>query len=275
MAFERQSLKGPRGVIIQGPQEHEGESRYHWLEKVRVLDFSGKKPRMVNGGERMMVRVEKMNGTDKHYDLHSPIVSIQFFPEGVQVYLGESKTLKNPALRRALNPYSNAIARNPPKFLIADQHWREGRMYTVSYKTDSWGDFIIFDSPQQMLMLNLWAIFGMEGLRGISSNGSLYFGSDNEIIGQVPTVDGECLPFFSEAFVPNDFTVYNRTFEAFMIRSEERASKMFRIESRYAISARTFDFIAEGMYGDRGTTPKEVGMYEAREAFKDLFPEVG
>ncbi|MDO8728705.1 MAG: hypothetical protein Q7K26_02290 [bacterium] len=273
MSFERKSLQGPRGVVIQGPEEHVGESRYHWLEKV-----GGLKPRM-----EMLLRIEKSYSTADH-DLHSPIVSLRFEPGGLFIRLGNSQKLQHEGLRAFLNPYRNALARNAPSFLIRTEHWIENRCYYLRYKTNPWGDFLIFETQpcgkedtkkrrHQVLLLNLWAIFGLAGLHQIHSNGTMCW--MDKKLGQIPTKNGGCLPFFADLPMPIDFFAVARIINDFQKRSAERAFMMFRRKDKISsvCDADVFDVIGECTYGDRPSNTPESGLEWAKREFVKLFPE--
>lgn len=280
MAFERQSLKGPGNIVIQGPEEHLGESRYHWLEKVDKLGFFKKgrkkgKVGVIGQAERMVIRVEKVSGRQKDYDCYSPIVELQFTSRGLLIGLLRSETLKHAELREALNPYRNTIARNAPKFIIGYEHLH--RSYKVSYKTGAWGDFLVFEGqprgkvaqklPRRLLIVNLWAVFGLAGLDRVQSDGSLYF--INKKIGQVQTRKGECLPFFTDvSVVDHSYTNIERIFKDF----EER-SALYALELMRRDGGIIFDVIGASTLGDRPIYEIDQGIQKAKEAFKDFFPK--
>lgn len=276
MSFERKSLLGPSGVLIQGPEEHKGESRYHWLEDVRSPVKSGIK-------KEMMLRIEKSYSlTD--YDCHSPIVGLRFEPGGLFIRLVNSQKLQHGNLRAFLNPYRNALVHNAPSFLIRTEHWIENRCYHLGYKTNSWGDFLLFETQpcgnenpekqrHQILLLNLWAIFGLVGLYQIHSNGTMYW--MDKKLGQIPAKNGECLPFFADLPTSTDFLATARTLNDFQKRSAERAFVMFRRKDKIssACDADIFDVIGECTYGDRPSNTPESGLEWAKKEFTKLFPE--
>jgi len=278
MPFERQSLKGPKGLVIQGPEEHVGESRYHWIEETRKMG------RFVTIPEQMALRIEKMNGTNKEYDCHSPIVSCCFAVNGLHIALWPLSKLPYKEFRQIINPYSNAVASYTPGFIIAEKHFRHS-VYSLQYETNAWGDFLMLEQeipgeneypkeerwPHQILMLNLWAIFGMEGLHEIRSDGSLYFYGD-QFVGQAPTVGGECLPFFADVTpTKSGYRERHRIFEDFQRRSSVGALMMVQVRIGEP-SADTFATIAETTYGDRPSTTPERALSWAKETVQKLFP---
>ncbi len=277
MPFERYSLKGPQGIVIQRPEEHLGEKRYHWLERFKKpgMDETGA------GNARMLVRIEKMRGTVKSYDCHSPLVGLQFIRGGLCIGLRSSNVLQHGEFRACFNPYRNAIAGNTPDFVIGTSHWRKDRIYTLEYETNPWGDFLIFRErphekdtlrkPGQLLLLNLWAIFGMEGLHQVRGDGSLYFG--DEWIGCVPTKDGVCLPFFADVTAEDpSFSTAERMLHDFQERSAARALKTVRVRPD-GTSSNIFDVIGECAHGDRPDTSRTEALAWAKRAFAELFPE--
>lgn len=284
MPFERKSLKGPKGLVIQGPDEHIGESRYHWIERTKGWGRTKE-------GTAMILRIEKMSGTKEAYDCHSPIVSVQFAPGGLWIDLHESQILSRSNFRQFVNPYCNAIAGNPPSFLIGTAHWKENQLYTLHYATNAWGDFLIFElqprgkspekKPHQLFLVNLWAIFGMAGLNRVTSDGALYFG--NEMVGRVPTKNSACFPFFADVTVPGNFSAIARAFQDFQEVSAERAFRIARGKDigtdtdvrtgSPSADADIFDVIGECTFGDRPSETPEQGLQWAKRAFAKLFPE--
>ena len=194
--------------------------------------------------------------------------------------------LEHGKFRQAINPYCNVIAGYTPNFLIKRGLLRENQHYVISIETNTWGDFLIFrmlsegeelmEHPHHLLMLNLWGIFGLEGLNEIRSDGSLHFGNfGDRMIGKVPIKGGECLPFFAEVTMTGDFLAVGHRYADFQKRSAERAFEIVRgnkFGTRFS-PADIFAVISETTYGDRPSQTPEFGLNWAKTAFKDLFPE--
>ena len=269
MSFEKLTYKkGRKNIQLNGPDEHPGEHRYSWS----VVETTGLK--------RMFIRVEKLPGISEEYDTHSPIVSFAFVRSLLMILFENPDKVPNHKgkdfCQGLQNPYLNRMQHlSFPQILIPTSMLGSRGVYKLGYETNFRGDFLTLESNGHTIMVNIWAVALLEGVRSVSLDGA--FVMEDHIIGRLPTKKMlSMLPFFAGIRINDPDDSYHQAVR-FEEESYEAVQQLLcngRNPGRYPLidSFRNIDISINGdRQGGSYEERRKKGIADAKKAFKLLF----
>lgn len=167
---------------------------------------------------------------------------------------------------------------HPPHFVIKIMdHFQSGASYGLHCEHNGWGDFLTLrqqpeegqqNSTRQIMVINLWAVFSVQCMRVIASDGSMTY-VDNQVVRPARSGADAGWPFCMVGLDDR-----GRSVEQFMKSSREFMDTLVRPnESRYGNKLSGIESIDRMFFADRGPNlTAEEANRQMRELVAKLFP---